>query len=156
MDQHDDKVFLKRFSRIIVGLVIATILIIIVSTFRSSSPGQSENPSRLAMAAERIAPVAGVRTSLPEPESGISSDLANPGAASVAEPLAQASEETSDGETVYVQTCQACHMAGAAGAPIPGSDLWAERAAKGPEALVANAINGIGVMPPKGGFTKSF
>ena len=68
MGDHDDKVFLKRFSGIIAGLVIVTILIIIIATFRDEGPGQENNPSRLAMAAERIAPVAGVRTELPAPE----------------------------------------------------------------------------------------
>jgi len=42
-------------------------------------------------------------------------------------------------------------LTGAAGAPIPGSDAWGERAAKGLDTLSASAINGIGVMPAKGG-----
>ena len=42
-------------------------------------------------------------------------------------------------------------LTGAAGAPVPGTDAWAERVAKGAETLTASAINGIGMMPPKGG-----
>ena len=42
-------------------------------------------------------------------------------------------------------------MSGAAGAPIPGSEAWADRAEKGLDILTASAINGIGMMPPKGG-----
>ena len=45
-----------------------------------------------------------------------------------------------------------CHDAGVAGAPIRGSEQMAERVSeKGLDTVVANAINGINVMPPKGG-----
>jgi cytochrome c5 len=45
-----------------------------------------------------------------------------------------------------------CHDAGVAGAPITGSEDMAQRASeKGVDTLVSNAINGINVMPPKGG-----
>jgi cytochrome c5 len=56
-----------------------------------------------------------------------------------------------DGAAIYAQVCQACHVTGAAGAPIPGTDAWAERAAKGEEVLLASAINGLNAMPAKGG-----
>lgn len=53
---------------------------------------------------------------------------------------------------VYKSSCAACHDAGAAGAPkIGDAGGWSARIAKGYEALVANAIKGIGAMPPKGG-----
>ncbi len=52
--------------------------------------------------------------------------------------------------------CAACHASGAAGAPIVGdAGVWAERIAKGTEALYSNAINGIGAMPAKGGLSLS-
>ncbi|MFN2275466.1 MAG: c-type cytochrome [Anaerolineales bacterium] len=56
------------------------------------------------------------------------------------------------GEKVYQQACQMCHEAGVAGAPMTGNAAaWTDRIAKGRDKLVENAINGIGVMPPKGG-----
>jgi len=56
------------------------------------------------------------------------------------------------GEKVYQQACQMCHEAGVAGAPMTGdAAAWADRIAKGRDKLVASAIEGIGVMPPKGG-----
>jgi len=59
-----------------------------------------------------------------------------------------------DGEAVYNSACMACHMTGAAGAPIMGdTGAWAPRLEKGIDELYANSINGIGAMPPKGGFT---
>lgn len=57
-----------------------------------------------------------------------------------------------DGATVYQQACLACHMTGAAGAPVMGNaGAWASRLDKGMDTLIANAINGIGAMPAKGG-----
>lgn len=59
---------------------------------------------------------------------------------------------TTAGEKVYQQACQMCHEAGVAGSPMTGdATAWADRIAKGRDKLVENAINGIGVMPPKGG-----
>lgn len=59
---------------------------------------------------------------------------------------------TTAGEKVYQQACQMCHEAGVAGSPMTGdSAAWADRIAQGRDKLVENAINGIGVMPPKGG-----
>jgi cytochrome c5 len=55
-------------------------------------------------------------------------------------------------EEVYNAACMACHMTGAAGAPILGDvAAWSTRITKGAETLYENAINGIGVMPAKGG-----
>ena len=56
------------------------------------------------------------------------------------------------GKDIYNSVCMSCHMSGAAGAPITGkADQWTDRLAKGNDTLYANAINGIGVMPAKGG-----
>ena len=56
------------------------------------------------------------------------------------------------GEKVYQQACLMCHGAGVAGSPITGdAAAWSVRIAQGREKMVSNAINGIGVMPPKGG-----
>lgn len=57
-----------------------------------------------------------------------------------------------DGEAIYNQACMACHMTGAAGAPIKGDEVaWAERLEQGMDTLYAHSIDGIGAMPPKGG-----
>ena len=59
---------------------------------------------------------------------------------------------TVDGEKVYNAVCQTCHMAGVAGAPaLDNKNAWAPRLKKDRETLYASAINGIGVMPAKGG-----
>lgn len=136
-----DKVFMKRFSGIIAGLVIVTILIIVIAVNSDDNTGEDSNPSRVAMANERTKPVGAVRTELLAVET-------------VAPQVAEVVDSANiDGGLVYATVCQACHMTGAANAPIPGSDAWAERAAKGLETLVASAVNGMGAMPPKGGRT---
>lgn len=56
-----------------------------------------------------------------------------------------------DGKATYDTYCVACHMSGVAGAPVFGDkDLWAPRIAKGMDALLVSATNGLNAMPPKG------
>lgn len=48
--------------------------------------------------------------------------------------------------------CAGCHLAGVAGAPKNGDTAaWQERADKGLAALTASVINGLNVMPARGG-----
>ena len=57
-----------------------------------------------------------------------------------------------DGEKVYQQACLMCHGAGVAGSPMTGdAAAWKDRIAQGRDKMLSNAINGIGVMPAKGG-----
>ena len=65
--------------------------------------------------------------------------------------LSLAGTVLADGQQVYKNSCQACHAAGVAGAPKLGDKaVWAPRIAMGMDAMVASAINGKGIMPPKG------
>ncbi len=58
------------------------------------------------------------------------------------------------GEQVYNAVCAACHSSGAAGAPITGNNnQWRERISEGIDHLYEQAINGVGVMPAKGGMS---
>jgi len=55
-------------------------------------------------------------------------------------------------DQLYQGACLACHSTGAAGAPkIGDAAIWKERNARGLDALVNSAINGVGAMPPRGG-----
>ncbi|MGM0701738.1 MAG: c-type cytochrome [Pseudomonadota bacterium] len=57
-----------------------------------------------------------------------------------------------DGKAVYDSVCMACHMTGAADAPITGeTDAWAPRIEQGKETLYDHSINGFNAMPAKGG-----
>ena len=68
--------------------------------------------------------------------------------------VASAAGDTADKspDQLYQGACLACHTTGAAGAPkIGDAAAWTARLAKGLDALVTSAINGIGAMPPRGG-----
>ena len=67
---------------------------------------------------------------------------------------ASASSGPRSGEDVYNSACMACHSTGAAGAPKLGdAAAWAERIARGNDALYSSAINGVAGtgMMAKGG-----
>lgn len=56
------------------------------------------------------------------------------------------------GEQVYTATCLACHGAGVLGAPKFGDKAaWGPRIAQGIDTLHKHSIEGIRMMPPKGG-----
>lgn len=60
--------------------------------------------------------------------------------------LATASSGPRTAEDIYNTFCMACHVTGAANAPILGNtDMWAERISKGKEALYQSVFNGIEV-----------
>jgi cytochrome c5 len=61
-----------------------------------------------------------------------------------AAPTAAASSGPRSGEDVYNSACMACHSTGAAGAPKLGdAAAWADRIAKGNDALYSSGINGV-------------
>ncbi len=58
------------------------------------------------------------------------------------------------GKALYIENCKVCHAQGINGAPIVGNKkMWLPRVGKGIDALVSNAVNGVGLMPAKGGKT---
>ena len=131
-----DDIFLKRFSMVIAGLVAFTFVILFIADIVAQPPKDDSNPSRVTLTNDRTLPEGGVRTELSEDTMGTSMAAAAP-----AEAVAMS------GADVYASACQACHMTGAAGAPIPGSDDWAQRAEQGLATLADHAINGINAMP---------
>lgn len=144
MSQSEDHVFTRRFGGIIVGLVLLTVVLVFLARSLQLEPDADANPSQKAFAEQYVKPVSGVRTS-------------DEGAAALAEAQAAAAPAPNavvemDGEQVYNGLCKTCHDTGIAEAPIAGSEQMAQRLSeKGIDTLVSNAINGINVMPPKGG-----
>jgi cytochrome c5 len=75
-----------------------------------------------------------------------------PPAATAAKGPAPSAEVLAKGETIYTATCLACHGAGVLGAPKIGDKaMWEPRIAKGMDVLYASSINGLKMMPARGG-----
>ena len=56
-----------------------------------------------------------------------------------------------DAAAKYAATCAVCHNSGVAGAPKKGDTKdWAQRLAKGEDALLASVKKGVGAMPAGG------
>lgn len=67
-------------------------------------------------------------------------------------PEAGAQAAGKSGEQVYNQVCMACHTSGALNAPKLGDGGdWGPRLAQGKDILVKHAIEGIRMMPARGG-----
>ena len=144
MEEQTDNVFIKNVSIVIVLLIVFTFSIAFLARDVGFKEEES-NTSRVTTTQERIKPVADVYTG-------------EAGAAAIEEAAASSGVEKKvafdgslDGEMIYGSVCSVCHGTGAAGAPIPGSPVWADRAGKGLDMLVKNAVNGLNAMPPRGG-----
>tara|TARA_B100000927_G_scaffold283713_1_gene271784 strand:- start:680 stop:1159 length:480 start_codon:yes stop_codon:yes gene_type:complete len=132
-----DKEFYKTFGIVSLIIVLLAIVIAILSNiFASSVTNDFYDRAKKKATTERIAP----------------SDRINLASNPTFKTKVIEVASSKSGEDVYNTVCMSCHMSGAAGAPITGeSDQWSARLAKGNPTLYSNAINGIGVMPAKGG-----
>ena len=137
-EQMNDSTFGRLFIIMILAMTVLTAVIMVLASFASSEvnakldeQSEQENTGKVA---ERLAPVG---------------QFSAETVAAVAAPVAVADLT---GAAAY-EPCAACHISGAAGAPIVGDTaVWAERLKKGTATLYDNAINGINAMPAKGGF----
>jgi cytochrome c5 len=66
--------------------------------------------------------------------------------------VVEAEEAVGGGQQIVTQVCSMCHSSGMMNSPKLGSEAdWAPRIEKGIETLYSNAINGINMMPARGG-----
>ena len=147
MSEQDDKIFMKRFSLVIVGLAVFALLIIFFAINVNDKLEGSGNPMQDVAKVDRIEPVFGVYAG----DTGRAAAQAAAEEAAGSQQQQVAFEGSTDGEMIYNNVCQACHMAGAAGAPQLVADQWTDRLPQGEDTLVQHAIDGIGAMPAKGG-----
>ncbi|HEX5539377.1 MAG TPA: c-type cytochrome [Methylophilaceae bacterium] len=95
-------------------------------------------------------PAAEAAAPAPEPEIAAVADTTTKPAADSVTPAASSAGQS--GEQVVKAVCMTCHGAGLMGAPkIGDKSAWAPRIAEGYDTLVQHAINGIRMMPAKGG-----
>jgi cytochrome c5 len=138
-----DKQFFTTFAAVLIGLGLIAVVLFFLAGYLSGTVDEVK-PKEVVL--ENIKPVgqvniAGQPGSEPEP-------AAEPAAAGGA---AAAPAGPRTGEQVYQSHCMACHGTGAAGAPKMGdAAAWGPRIAKGIDALLASATNGLRAMPPKG------
>jgi len=143
-----DQAFFKTFGVVLVGLVIFTVIIIALAMVLHGQRQMSEVPSREAAREARFAQVAGVYAG----ETGRAAAAAAAAAATASATPQLAFDGSLDGGVIYQGACGTCHDGGIAGAPAMVASDWVGRLDKGLETLVANAINGIGAMPARGGY----
>jgi cytochrome c5 len=151
MKAPEDRAFIRTFSIVIFGFAVLTVAILFLAFGLTEDFEPEDVPSKGPLTEKRIAPVGGVRTS--EDELAAAAEE-SPQPQVAAAPAAAAGDESSaeiDGKAIYGSVCAACHNTGAANAPIPGTELMAERAAQGMDVLLDHVINGFNVMPPRGG-----
>ena len=150
MSNHEDAVFVRNFSLVLVGLAIVGILAFILAKVVNRNYQETLSPNE--MVTERIAPMGQVNTSGDTIAMESNAPAATEAAAAADAPVAAADL----GKSTYDSVCFACHAQGIAGAPkFADAAAWADRLAKGRDTNVTNAINGFtgsaGLMPAKGG-----
>ena len=139
-----DAEFYKIFGIVSVIIIVLAILIAILSNIFASYSSSNDDNYKVELQNS---------TDLRTEPSGKINLLSNPSIKQDTKPIVVASKKLS-GEQVYNSACMSCHASGAAGAPMAGNkNQWSDRIAKGNETLYASAINGIGVMPAKGGIS---
>ena len=146
MDHKEDRVFMRQFSGVIAAFVVLTIVLIFVARGMQPEKEEDADSRKAVLAEQRIAPIGAVRAG----DAGAEALAEAQAAAAAAAPAAE--DMVVDGPAVYNSLCNACHESGVSGAPIRGSEQMAARLSeKGLDMLVQNAINGLNVMPPRGG-----
>jgi len=145
VEEQTDSTFIKNISIVMAVLVVFTISIAFLARDVGFKEEAGDGPGSVAVTEERIKPVAGAYTG----EDGAAA--IQQAATQVAPVQSVAFDGSLDGEMIYTSVCSVCHGTGAAGAPIPGTAAMTDRAAKGIDALMLTAVNGLNAMPARGG-----
>tara|TARA_B100000686_G_C16806194_1_gene990759 strand:- start:15342 stop:15836 length:495 start_codon:yes stop_codon:yes gene_type:complete len=141
-NETSDQAFFKNFAIITVIFILFSIFITILSIVFASNPSKENHKDELiSLIDKRTSPISNENLS------------SNPKIKSTIQLAAGApSDASNSGEKIYKMVCGSCHDNGAAGSPITGNQSqWASRISEGIDHLYDSAINGIGIMPAKGG-----
>ena len=139
MTEHDESSFLKILSWLMGGMVAFAVLLVLLAALLAALTSDDEvDPLSRQVLAERMTPVGRVNTGEPGQMMTAAAD--------------EAADEPLSGEQIYRNNCAACHDTGAMQAPLTSdAGTWNDRLGQDREALVGNAIDGIGQMPARGG-----
>lgn len=124
-----------------------------VAHMANAAGGKFAEPAAPAAAGAAAADAAPATTPVAEPAAAAAPAPAPAAEAVAAAPAAApVATASANGEALYKQACQVCHVAGVAGAPKLGDKAaWAARLPAGIDALYASVVKGKGAMPPRGG-----
>ncbi len=127
----------------ILGVLIAISVVLFIAAQIIVQPDPKlDDPRVSGLIEERIAPI-GRLNSGDAPIVAMSVSLVSE---------AQAAPDFSTGEAVYEAVCLACHTSGVLNSPKLGDKAgWETRLPKGRDVLIASVVNGLNLMPPKGG-----
>ena len=116
---------------VVIGTLVGAIIIITFATTKSKTVDEPAKVVEKTQVEEKVQPVAQVK---------------------VAENSAPQENAIISGEKISQVNCILCHGAGVMGAPkIGDATQWEARIAQGKEKLINHAIQGINMMPAKGG-----
>ena len=116
---------------VVVGTLVGAIIIITFATTKSKTVDEPTKVVEKTQVEEKVQPVAQVK---------------------VADNAAPQENAIISGEKISQVNCILCHGAGVMGAPkIGDATQWEARIAQGKEKLINHAIQGINMMPAKGG-----
>ena len=143
--ESSDKHFFNSFS-LVLGFLIAFAIVLFVFARMIGRATQGQEvmlePMRLKEVQRNIAPFAHVAVA------------GHDNSALAVKVNTTTADVPTTGEQAYTKVCSACHALGINGAPKIGDHAaWGPRIAQGKEALYSHAIEGKGVMPPRGGTT---
>ena len=151
-NSNESEGLIKTPTQLIVVVVLAFVLpivgifTIIHFVIGGEKPRAAESTVYDKAIINRIKPVG----STPEIEKGPSPLVPAPAPVVATAPADGKAAAGPDGKAVYEATCKTCHDTGLANAPKKGDKAaWGGRG--NVAALVASAVKGKGVMPPKGG-----
>ncbi len=128
---------------LVVFFIIYLVVQAVLSNVGDSIKATSTESMEAEVVAERIKPVAEVTVG-EEP-------IAAPAPAPTADDTTDVAA-AGPGKDVVTKVCAVCHSTGMMSSPKIGSaDDWAPRIEKGIDTLYSNAINGLNMMPARGG-----
>jgi len=138
--------------------VLVAVVVLVGAVYKVFVGAPPQAPMDDQAVAERLKPMGEVTVATapapaaeaPAAEAATAAEAA-PAATETAAAAPAAASGAAAGEAIYNKACIACHAAGVAGAPKLGdAAAWEPRIAKGIDALLETAINGLNAMPPRG------
>ncbi len=104
--------------------------------------GKKEAAPEVAPAVVVVAPAAAPAEAAPAPAPAAAAPVL----------VAASAADLAIGEKVYTASCASCHAAAVLGAPKLGDKpSWSPRVAKGVDVLYKSSMEGLNMMPPRGG-----